>query len=467
MIEFILNNQTIRTEQSPAGTLLDFVRYHKNLVGTKIGCREGDCGACTVLIGELMDGKMQYRSMTSCLTPLGNAQGKHVVTIEGLNMEVLTPVQQAFTDCSATQCGFCTVGFVVSLTGYCMTSEQPETEKAIGAMDGNICRCTGYKSIESAGEVIAGKLKSKDNVKPIEWLVEHQYIPDYFNEIPTRLSQIEQPVPVEMKAEFLLGGGTDLYVQRPEQVEESEVGLLFDHHELQGIEVVDNKCIIGAACTATDLLESDVMQKAIPNLYRHLKLVSSTPIRNMGTVAGNFVNASPIGDLTAFFLGLNAKLHLRRDDGNMRAIALKDFYQGYKVIAKADDEIIHSIEFELPDADTKFSFEKVSKRTYLDIATVNSAASITVVDAIVQSIHASAGGVGPTPIYLSKTCEFLKGKQLSTSILQEALEVAQTEISPISDARGTAEYKRLLVRQLLMVHFVELFPELVKMEELV
>src|SRR5512140_2758267 len=152
MIRFVLNDQDISTDMPAGTTVLDFVRYHKDLKGTKIGCREGDCGACTILIGELIGGKVRYRTMTSCLMPLANAAGKHIVTIEGINATdgSLTPVQQAMVDESGTQCGFCTVGFVMSLTGFCIDDTPKTPEMAVSAADGNICRCTGYKSIERA-----------------------------------------------------------------------------------------------------------------------------------------------------------------------------------------------------------------------------------------------------------------------------------------------------------------------------
>src|SRR5678816_2822775 len=118
MIQFILNNQTIQTSLPAGSTVLDFVRYHKRLMGTKIGCREGDCGACTILVGNIENDKLIYRSMTSCLMPLSNAQGKHIVTVEGINDKTLSPVQQAMVDTNGTQCGFCTLGFVMSLTGF-------------------------------------------------------------------------------------------------------------------------------------------------------------------------------------------------------------------------------------------------------------------------------------------------------------------------------------------------------------
>ena len=141
MISFILNNNDISTDMPPGMTVLDFVRYHKNLKGTKIGCREGDCGACTILVGELVGSDVKYRSMTSCLMPLANAAGKHIVTVEGINPpdRGLTPVQQAMLDESGTQCGFCTVGFVMSLTGFCIDDTAKTPEMAVSAVDGNIC----------------------------------------------------------------------------------------------------------------------------------------------------------------------------------------------------------------------------------------------------------------------------------------------------------------------------------------
>ncbi len=142
MIRFILNDRAVQTDLPSGSTVLDFVRYHKRLTGTKIGCREGDCGACTVLVGDLENGKLVYRSMTSCLMPLGNAAGKHIVSVEGVNMEKLSPVQQAMVDTNGTQCGFCTIGFVMSLTGFVLNENAKQYEQAIAAIDGNICRCT-------------------------------------------------------------------------------------------------------------------------------------------------------------------------------------------------------------------------------------------------------------------------------------------------------------------------------------
>ena len=504
MIEFLLNDQPIRTSEAPASALLDFVRYHEHLMGTKIGCREGDCGACTVLVGELAaDGQtVSYQSMTSCLTPLGNAHGKHIVTVEGINAagSQLTPVQQAIVAEGGSQCGFCTVGFVMSLTGHSLGEKPVTAQNTIAAIDGNICRCTGYKSLERAAATLSAQLASRPTENTLAWLSEQQFVPDYFAEIPARLAQLR---PDEAKAteassaatahpnggstvstapnghaqsqndhghqgtnkpftHALLGGGTDLLVQRLEELREQPgVRLIFDQPGRRGIRhETTGRVVLGAATTASHLLESELMRGLLPHLPQYLKLVSSTPIRNMGTVAGNFINGSPIGDLTILFLALGASVTLLDAKGQTREMALPDLYLGYKKLAKAADEQVVEISFPAPLAGDLFNFEKVSKRTYLDIASVNSAAWLRVKNGLITEARVSAGGVGPVPLLLVRTSAFLQGRELTAETVTAANAVMQAEISPISDVRGTADYKRLLLRQLLWAHFLEFAPEL-------
>ena len=346
MIEFILNNKPIKTDQPTGSLLLDFVRYEQSLMGTKIGCREGDCGACTVLIGELIDGKLNYRQVTSCLMPLGNVQGNHVVTIEGLNMESLSPVQQFMVDESGSQCGFCTTGFVVSLTQFCLANSTPSYKDAIASIDGNFCRCTGYKPIERAAKHITESLTDKDQNKTLDWLIAQKFIPSYFNQIPEMLNALPKGKN-DSQNRTIVGGGTDLYVQQHDQLIDQNVDLISNTPDLNFVEINNSVCKVGAGSTATDLMESDIFCSAFPRLKKHLKLVASSPIRNMATIGGNFVNASPIGDFTVFFLALNAKIKLTNKDQN-RTIYLKDFYKGYKDLDKSPDEIVSTISFKLP-----------------------------------------------------------------------------------------------------------------------
>lgn len=465
VLKFILNNEDVGTTLPPGMPLLDFIRYHQHLTGTKTGCNEGDCGACTILAGELKQGVLVYRSWTSCLTPLGNAHGKHIVTIEGINMlPALNPIQQAMADNSATQCGFCTPGFVMSLAGFCLDSKPPTTQNAIAAIDGNICRCTGYKSIERAAEDVTALLTDRNGEEPALFAAGRQILPEYFTGIKERLKSLltslngELNPPPDSHPRFV-GGGTDLYVQQPEAIQEKPIRFLLGQEMLKGITREDNRCILGAAVTVSDLLESPVMRGYFPALASYMRLVSSTPIRNMATIAGNFVNASPIGDMTIFFLALDTTLELS-DGQHTRTLPLRELYKGYKQLNKQPDEYITRCWFELPGPDTGFHFEKVSKRTHLDIASVNSAISITMTGNLISEIRIAAGGVGPVPLLLTDTAAFLTGKAPGTAMIKQACAIAQLEITPISDARGTAEYKRLLLEQLIKAHFITLFPSL-------
>ena len=465
MIQFILNNRLIETHKAASTTLLDFIRYDENLRGTKIGCREGDCGACTVLIGALKNGKTEYMSVTSCLTPLPNVHGKHVVTIEGLNLsEKLNQVQQAMVDCSGTQCGFCTPGFVNSMSGYALTCSESNLENAISSIDGNICRCTGYKTIELAAAKVTEQLVKKDQSQPLSWLVKNDFIPDYFLTIEERLQEIITEYTAV--GQVPIGGGTDLYVQKHDELHDMDLDYLFDKSHLNGIYFDGNKCILKSAVTVTDLIKNETLLKTIPNWYNYLKLLSSTPIRNIATIAGNIANGSPIGDFTIILLAMKAQLTLTNKEHENRQIALKDFYLGYKTLDKKADEIITEITFELPTNGSLFNFEKVSKRQYLDIASVNTACSISTKGITIIDANVSIGGVGPIPKYLAKTNAFLIAKSIDVNTILEAEQILQTELAPISDARGNEAYKRLLARQLFFAHFIALFPETIKIDDL-
>jgi len=466
MITFILNNQIVHTDNPAGKSLLDFIRYEADLPGTKIGCREGDCGACTVLEGQLTGKEVIYKSIVSCLTPLGNVHAKHIVTIEGINMKHLSPVQNAMIENAATQCGFCTPGFVMSFTGLAMSKEKIDKKRTISAVSGNICRCTGYKSIDKAAEDIVKIYQEKNIEKPIDWLVTQKHLPEYFTTIPKRLAEIEKNNDNKNSGTKIIGGGTDLMVQKPDEIFESKLNLFFDRTDLKIIKTERHTCIIGSACTANDIMHSEIMLNIIPEIKDYFRLISSEPIRNMGTVAGNIMNASPIADLSIFFLALNTNIHLN-DGKNKRVFPLKDFFLAYKKLNIKTTEYVESISFPIPDNGFMFNFEKVSKRTFLDIASVNSAIFLKLSGENVSECIISAGGVSPIPLYLKNTSEYLIGKHITNSVIIKANTIMQEEIAPISDIRGNVEYKRLLLRQLLFAHFIKLFPEKISLKELV
>jgi xanthine dehydrogenase small subunit len=457
MIEFILNDTLIKTDQPLGLPLLDFIRSVSGLTGTKTGCREGDCGACAVIMGEILNDELSWKTIVSCLTPLGAAANKHIVTIEGLNGMGLSPVQEAIINHSATQCGFCTPGIVISLTAFILSGDFSNPENILESIDGNICRCTGYKSLEKAALSLYAQLPENEPSR-LDWMVKNHFLPSYFSEIKNRLQKIEKPIFHDSSEGITMGGGTDLMVRDADKIVNSGINLTETRPELVQIRVDNNICSIGGAVTVTQILQSDILNARFRNLKDHFKLISSTPVRNRATLGGNIANASPIGDLTIFFLALDAMVVLENRKKATREIALKDFFKGYKILDKEKDELIKEIQFRLPQNGEKFNFEKVSKRQHLDIASVNSAMFIEMNNTRIEKVHLSAGGVAPVPLYLAKTCHFLTGKELTEKTLFGAVKVMISEISPISDIRGSADYKQLLLRQLFLAHFTELFP---------
>lgn len=450
-VTFLLNDR-VTMPASPADTpLLTALREEFRLVGAKPGCREGDCGACTVLVGENTPSGLRYRNVVSCLTPLGNVHGRHVVTVEGLNGEALSPVQQAMVDHGGQQCGYCTPGFVVSLTGFTLSDGPARLDSAIESMDGNICRCTGYSGIlRAAGAVIAGLNARGKDEDPLAWAVEAGFVPAYFKTVAQRLEALPA-VAATGGAEGLpiVAGGTDAMVRR----RWARDGARPPQRAPGGtIECEGDELVLAAGCTGTDMLASAELLTALPGLPGYMRLVASTPIRNMGTIAGNLVNASPIGDYTIMLLALDAQLELAGKTGQRR-LPLDAFYLGYKQFDLEPGEQVAAVRFRAPGASTAFNFEKVSKRTHLDIASVNSAALLDIRDGVIHSARVSAGGVAPVPLYLREASGWLAGQPFTEATFEQAGERAQLEIAPISDVRGSERYKRLLLRQLLRAHF--------------
>ena len=467
-ISFICNQKKVEATLHPATTVLDFIRKHQHLTGTKEGCREGDCGACTILVGSLHQNKIKYQTVNSCLMPLGQAEGKHIVTIEGLNSQELSIIQQSFIDEGGTQCGFCTPGFIVSLSGYLLENDAYNFDDAVDAIGGNVCRCTGHTTIKRAVKNIIDKVSSevishKDKIASLKSL---GIIPEYFTEIEHQLIEIQKKKfssEFEQKSDFIVAGGTDLFVQKEHELRKGKIRFYFSENGADKIWIEGNQCCIDAKATVSDFGNSEIIQKYFPDMKKFVRLFGSLPIRNRATIGGNIINASPIGDMTSILLALNATLHLEKDKST-RQVLLKDFYKGYKTLDKSIDEILTKISFELPKQNTFFNYEKVSKRIHLDIASVNTAILIKIDNGIITQANISAGGVAPIPLYLAEMRKSLLGKKISTDTISEAIQVALSEINPITDVRGSAEYKKLLLRQLLLSHFHKYSPELVESE---
>jgi xanthine dehydrogenase small subunit len=468
-IRFILNADIVETNVAPGMLALDFLRNQQRLSGTKEGCREGDCGACTVLVGELNEGGlMKYQPMTSCLIPMGELNGKHLVTIEGLDNEKLSTVQATMVDCGGTQCGYCTPGFVMSMTGWILDTAKPLNSKGLNnAISGNLCRCTGYKSIRTAGQQITDKLIGlDDHCDRIATLCGGSELPAYFLGIKKRLEDLSESdnLPYSPAENAIpIAGGTDLYVQQGEQIPEQPINLIHLSSPVEAAKVINDSIQVDARMSFEAFGDDPIIQEAIPGILGYNKLIASWPVRTRATLGGNLCNASSIGDITCLLLALGAEIDLI---GNKKhhSLPLKEFFLGYHKTNKNQEEIIATIRFPKPSENTFINWEKVSKRLSLDIATVNSALSIEVKDNRIVTANLAIGGVAETPLFLSKTSAFLVGKEISIGLVFEANSLAQNEFSPISDIRGSAEYKRLLARQLILAHFVKGFPDQIREE---
>jgi xanthine dehydrogenase small subunit len=301
----------------------------------------------------------------------------------------------------------------------------------------------------------------------ISLLVKNNILPDYFIGITERLKKLQTKKSNghDKGAKYFIAGGTDLFVQNPDELLERQITFI-KNKNLSYINLDKDVCSVGAGTSFEMINDSPVFQNYFPKLKNYFDLIASLPIRNTATVGGNIINASPIGDMTVFFLALNASVVL--SDGNtQRKILLKNLFKGYKDLDKSNVEYLEYIEFKIPSKNSRFNFEKVSKRAHLDIASVNSVMYVETNNDIITDIHISAGGVAPIPLYLENTSQFLCGKKVELSSIVNAISIIQSEISPISDIRGSTDYKRLLINQLFKAHFIELFPELISVEALI
>ncbi len=458
MLKFALNDSLVEYSGHPGLPALDFLRDQAGLLGVKHACREGDCGSCVILIGRSVSGGMQYRAVTSCLLPTGALHGQHVVTVEGLNPAEASPFQTAIETEGGSQCGFCTPGFVVSFAGYLLEATEWSIDQAVEAVAGNICRCTGYSSIIRAMETVIDGLRAR--VEPredrIPALIAEGCLPDYFLDIAGQVPQIPAAPPeVSVPAMVVISGGTDLYVQRPDDLDAGDVYVLPTPSGVP-IRREDPWVYLAGTATAEDLKQSQLMAEVVGDLSGAMTLMGSLPIRNRATIAGNIVNASPIGDMTIILLALDSEIGLINGD-NRRHLPLNDFFLDYKKLDLQPGELVEWLRFRAPGTACHFNFEKVSKRTYLDIATVNTAISLRIENDRIAAARVAAGGVAPVPMQLQQTSAALVGKRPTAETAAAAARIARSEVSPISDVRGSAQYKSLLLGQLMLAHFNTLF----------
>jgi len=462
-LRFLLNgDDVVLSDVGPDETLLDYLRLRRSLRGTKEGCAEGDCGACTVLVGKLSAGKLVYESVNACIRFLGSLDGCHVVTIEHLRGEAgrLHPVQQAMVDFHGSQCGFCTPGFVMSLYALWMRSPDPSVAAIEKALQGNLCRCTGYEAIVRAARAISGY----GTVAKDQLAVERR-------QVISRLTVLRDGARVEIgeeKRRLIVPASADdfaaLLDKEPNATVvagSTDVGLWVTKHmreispaifiggldDLRGLSEEKGLITIGAGVTYSEAFS--LLAKRIPALGPLFDRIGGEQVRNMGTIGGNIANGSPIGDTPPPFIALGATLTLRKGK-KRRTIPLEEFFIAYGKQDRRPGEFVEAVHVPVPAKGSRFAVHKVTKRRDEDITATLGAFHLALAkDGTVASIRIAYGGMAATPKRAKAVEAALLGKPWTEATVEAALPAYDVDFTPLTDMRATAEYRQLAAKNLL------------------
>ncbi|WP_158969347.1 xanthine dehydrogenase small subunit [Paraglaciecola sp. L3A3] len=456
MITFLLNDTPVKVESfSPDTNVLQWLRCNESLTGTKEGCGTGDCGACTLLVGEYTNNSWQYKTVNSCLMLLGNAHGKHIITVEFLvsakipQLTDLHPVQRALVECHASQCGFCTPGFVMSLLALYINNETYPGKKAvIHALGGNLCRCTGYQPILNAAEKcfeyprreeawskLAMNFKQsllQDDVIPHLAYQDKQF---YLPQKMTDLLTLKNTYP-EAK---LVAGSTDLSIEIGQQfLYPKQIISVSQVAEMNQLLEMTDSFEIGAALPYCDFLQ--LFSREYPESRELFERLGSHQIRNTGTLGGSIGNASPIGDPAPLLIALGAKIELQRL-GEQRIIDLESFFISYKKTELNNNEVISKIIVPKRSPQQKLACHKISKRMEDDISAVCLALSVEVEEQVIISAKCALGGMAAIPARAKSIEQALIGQACEQNTFVQAAKFMLDDFNPLSDVRASAQYR--------------------------
>jgi xanthine dehydrogenase small subunit len=455
MLRFELNGRPVEVaDASPNLTLLQWLRGER-LTGTKEGCAEGDCGACTVvLLDDRAPGGPRYRSVNSCLLLLPMVHGRALWTVEGIGTVAAPhPVQAAMVDVMGSQCGYCTPGFVMSLFEATYRDDLDEDWKIDDQLCGNLCRCTGYRPIRDAAHALGGSRPDDPFLAALRAAptaaapLDHAVDGERFV-APTSLAAITRLL-AETPDARLICGATDLGLDVTKKHVRFPLLLSTEHvAELQGIWESPAGFDLGAAVTLTDL--EDWSAKGLPMLHRMLRYFGARQIKHRATLGGNLCNASPIGDLAPVLLALDAEMVLARQ-GSSRVVPIAAFYRAYRSTALAEGELLVRVRIPRPSPSARMGAYKVSRRRELDISAVAAGMLVEVDDAgVVTAARLGFGGMAATPKRAEATEASLVGQPWGEAAAQAAAARLAEDFSPMDDHRGTAWFRATVARNLLL-----------------
>ncbi|TJW13939.1 MAG: xanthine dehydrogenase small subunit [Mesorhizobium sp.] len=468
-IRFILNGEDIALGMvAPDETLLDWLRLDRALRGTKEGCAEGDCGACTVLVGRLSAGRLVYESVNACIRFLGSLDGTHVVTVEHLrgDGEKLHPVQQAMVDFHGSQCGFCTPGFVMSLYALWMRSPEPSDAAIEKALQGNLCRCTGYEAIVRAARAISSYGKAAKDPLAAERKAVTAKLAAMKDGSRIEIGAGKQRLVVPADADdlaavfdnepgaTLVAGSTDVGLWVTKHMRAISPAIFIGN--LDGLcAISEDKGVISIGAGVTYSEAFSMLAKRIPALGPLFDRIGGDQVRNMGTIGGNIANGSPIGDTPPPLIALGARLILRRGD-KRRTIPLEDFFIAYGKQDRRPGEFVEAVHVPVPARGTKFAVYKITKRRDEDITAALGAFFLTLArDGRVADIRIAYGGMAATPKRAFGVEKALLGKPWTEETVQVAMGEYANDFTPLTDMRASAEYRALAARNLLLRFVVE------------
>ncbi len=478
-VRFLLNGQRIDVGGlSPQTTLLEYLREVRRLTGTKEGCAEGDCGACTVVLAEPAGDRLAWKPVNACIRLLPSVDGKAVFTVESLAGDdgIPHPLQRALVASHASQCGFCTPGFAMSLFGLYKNAHRPDRHAIEEALSGNLCRCTGYRPIVEAaqrmydlppapgwrgpgvagdGSRIAGS--EEEQLASLLGSLARTGTFEYAHAgrrwmAPRDARAVAQARALHPQAQ-LVAGATDLALSvTKEQRELPDLIYVGDAADLRAIDESPTRLQIGAAVSLAEAFAA--MTREWPELDEAWQRFASVPIRNGGTLAGNVANGSPIGDAMPVLLALDARVALQSIDGE-REVALTAFYPGYRRTALAPGEFIASLRIPRRPPALLLRAWKVAKRHDQDIAGVFACLALELAGERIRAARIGCGGVAATPLRATSTEDFLAGSPWTRDTAEAAAELLASEFAPIDDARASAAYRRRVLGNLLRRFWIE------------